>query len=133
MGLFAWGGGGYAPLPAHLLEKLPELNHAPFNSKPISSGPFVLTAWNHGSALELRATPKYWRGKPGLEHVTYKIVPSADTLFNLLQTHDVDVFDSVNENQIGRLKDLTGFSVTKRLIANVRRLQYNTSKPVLSD
>ena len=68
-----------------------------------------------------------------MAHVTFKIVPSADTLFNLLQTHDVDVFDSVNENQIDRLKGLSGFTVTKRLLANVRRLQYNTSKPQLSD
>ena len=133
LGIFASGGAGYPPLPAHLLQNLPDLNHAPFNSKPISSGPFVLTAWNHGSSLEFDPNPNYWRGKPGLAHVTYKIVPSADTLFNLLQTHDVDVFDSVNENQIDRLKSLSGFMVTKRLIANVRRLQFNTSKPVLSD
>ena len=133
LGIFACGGGGYPPLPAHLLQNLPDINHAPFNSKPISSGPFVLTAWNHGSSLEFDPNPYYWRGKPGLAHVTYKVVPNADTLFNLLQTHDVDVFDSVNENQIDRLKELPGFTVTKRLIANVRRLQFNTSKPQLSD
>jgi peptide/nickel transport system substrate-binding protein len=133
MGIFACGGAGYPPLPAHLLEKLPDLNHAPYNSKPISSGPFVLTAWNHGSSLELAANPLYWRGKPGLDRVTYRIIPSADTLFTLLQTHDVDLFDSVTEGQIDRLKSLNGFSVTKRLIANLRRLQFNTAKPQLSD
>jgi peptide/nickel transport system substrate-binding protein len=133
LGIFACGGGGYPPLPAHVLQDLPDLNHAPYNSKPISSGPFVLTAWNHGSSLEFDPNPYYWRGKPGLAHVTYRVVPNADTLFNLLETHDVDVFDSVNENQIDRLKELTGFTVTKRLIANVRRLQFNTSKPQLSD
>ncbi|HTD35686.1 MAG TPA: peptide ABC transporter substrate-binding protein [Candidatus Elarobacter sp.] len=133
LGIFANGGAGYPPLPAHLLQNLPELNHAPYNSKPISSGPFVLTAWNHGSSLEMAANPYYWRGKPGLQRVSYRIVPNADTLFNLLRTHDVDLFDSVNENQIDRLKELTGFSVSKRLIANLRRLQFNTSKPQLSD
>jgi len=133
LGIFACGGAGYPPLPAHLLEKLPDLNHAAYNSKPISSGPFVLTAWNHGSSLEFAANPKYWRGKPGLERISYRVVPSADTLFNLLQTHDVDVFDSVNEAQIDRLRNLSGYAVTKRLIANLRRLQFNTSKPQLAD
>ncbi len=38
--------------------------------KPISSGPFVLTAWNHGSSLEFAANPRYWRGKPGLDRIT---------------------------------------------------------------
>src|ERR1700676_1598078 len=111
MGIFACGGAGYPPLPAHLLESLPDLNHAPYNSRPISSGPFVLTAWNHGSSLELAANPLYWRGKPGLDRVTYRIIPNADTLFTLLQTHDVDVVDTVSEAQIDRLKSLTGFAV----------------------
>jgi peptide/nickel transport system substrate-binding protein len=133
LGIFSIGGAGYPPLPAHVLAKLPDLNHAAYNSKPLSSGPFVLTAWNHGSSLEFAANPKYWRGKPGLERITYRVVPSADTLFTMLQTHDVDVFDSVNEAQIDRLKGLSGYTVTKQLIANLRRLQFNTSKPQLSD
>ena len=133
LGIFAVGGAGYPPLPAHVLAGLPDLNHAPFNSHPISSGPFVLTAWNHGSSLEFAANPRYWRGKPGLDRITYRVVPNADTLFNALQTHEVDVFDSVTENQIARLSVLQGFVVSKRLIANLRRWQFNTSKPQLSD
>jgi peptide/nickel transport system substrate-binding protein len=133
LGIFAIGGAGYPPLPAHLLAGLPDLNHAPFNARPISSGPFVLTAWNHGSSLEFAANPRYWRGKPGLDRITYRVVPNADTLFNALRTHEVDVFDSVTENQIAQLPSLRGFAISKRLIANLRRWQFNTSKPQLSD
>src|SRR5665213_3694470 len=133
LGIFACGGGGYPPLPAHLLAQLPDLDHAAFNSRPISSGPFVLTAWNHGSSLEFVANPLYWRGKPGLDRISYRIVPSADTLYTLLQTHDVDIYDSVSESKIDQLPRLAGFSVTKRLIANLRRLQFNTARPQLAD
>jgi peptide/nickel transport system substrate-binding protein len=133
LGIFAVGGAGYPPLPAHLLAALPDLNHAPFNAKPISSGPFVLTAWNHGSSLEFAANPRYWRGKPGLDAVTFRIVPNADTLFNALRTHEVDVFDSVAENQIAQLSQLDGYTVSKHLTANLRRWQFNAGKPVLSD
>jgi peptide/nickel transport system substrate-binding protein len=133
LGIFAVAGAGYPPLPAHLLAALPDLNHAPFNAKPISSGPFVLTAWNHGSSLEFAANPRYWRGKPGLDRITYRIVPNADTLFNALRTHEVDVFDSVTENQIGQLPELTGYVVSKHLVANLRRWQFNAGKPVLAD
>jgi peptide/nickel transport system substrate-binding protein len=133
LGIFAIGGAGYPPLPAHLLARLPDLNHAPFNARPISSGPFVLTAWNHGSSLEFAANPRYWRGKPGLDRITYRVVPNADTLFNALQTHEVDLFDSVTENQVARLPSLQGFAVSKRLIANLRRWQFNCAKPQLAD
>ncbi len=132
-GSFANGGAGFPPLPAHLLEKLPDLNHAPFNSKPISSGPFVLTAWNHGSSLEFAPNPYYWRGKTGLDRLTYAIVPSGETLLAQLRTHEADVYEAVGENQIASLSTIGGTAVTKRLSANWRRLAFNLKKPVFAD
>ena len=134
LGIFALGGAGYPPLPAHLLANLPDINHAPFNEHPISSGPYVLVRWNHGSSLEFDANPRYWRGKPAIAHLTYRIIPNADTLFNAMQTHDVDVdVDSVTETQIGRLGMLTGFATQKRLVANYRLITFDCAKPTLRD
>src|SRR5947209_3885069 len=133
LGIFAFGGAAYPPLPAHVLDKLPDINRAPFNTKPLSSGPFVLTAWNHGSSLELVANEHYWRGKPGLQAITYKIVPNADTLFNELKTHEVDVYESIPEAQIPQLGGVHGYSINKHLLANYRRLEFNTARPNLSD
>jgi peptide/nickel transport system substrate-binding protein len=134
LGIFAIGGAGYPPLPAHLLAALPDLNHATFNEKPLSSGPYVLTHWNHGASLEFDANPHYWRGKPAIAHLTYRIIPEAETLFNALRTHEVDVdVENVTETQIGRLNELTGYSTQKRLIANYRHITFNTRKPILHD
>jgi peptide/nickel transport system substrate-binding protein len=134
LGIFAIGGAGFPPLPAHLLAQLPDINHADFNEHPISSGPFVLTQWNHGSSLEFDANPKYWRGTPAIAHITYRIIPNADTLFAALQTHDIDVdVDSITETQIARLPLLTGYATQKRLVGNYRHITINTRKPLLSD
>ena len=38
--------------------------------------------WNHGASLEFDANPRYWRGQPTIAHLTYRIIPNADTLFN---------------------------------------------------
>ena len=127
------GGAAYPPLPAHLLAKLPDLNRAPFNAHPLSSGPFAVTRWNHGSSIELAANPNYWRGKPGLASITYKVVPNADTLFNELKTHEVDVYEAIPESQIPQVDSLAGYTVSKHVVANYRRLEFNTSKPNLSD
>jgi peptide/nickel transport system substrate-binding protein len=133
LGAFAVGGAGYPPLPAHLLANLPDINHASFNAKPISSGPFVLSEWNHGSALELVPNPYYWRGKPGLTHLTYRFIPNAETLLAQTRTHEVDVYEGVGENQIPQLPQIPGIVISKRLSANWRRLAFNTRKPQLSD
>ena len=134
LGIFALGGAGFPPLPEHLLAKLPDLNHAAFNEHPISSGPYVLTSWKHGAALEFAANPRYWRGTPAIAHITYRIIPDADTLFNALVTHEIDVdVDSITESQIGRLSSLTGYATQKRLTANYRHITINCSQPMLAD
>jgi peptide/nickel transport system substrate-binding protein len=134
LGIFALGGAGYPPLPAHVLAGLPDLNHAPFNEHPISSGPYTLAAWNHGSSLEFDANPNYWRGRPAIAHLSYRVIPNVDTLFDALQTHEVDVdVEGVTESQIARLPALTGYATQKRLVANYRHLTFNCARPILRD
>jgi peptide/nickel transport system substrate-binding protein len=133
LGIFALGGAGYPPLPEHLLGTLRDLNRAPFNAKPISSGPWLLTAWNHGASLEFAANPRYWRGPPKIARLTYRIIPNADTLLNALRTHEIDVDDAITENQIDALRELQGVTTAKRLVANWRHIAINTRKPALAD
>jgi peptide/nickel transport system substrate-binding protein len=134
LGIFALGGAGYPPLPEHILGTLADLNRADFNEHPISSGPYVLAKWDHGSSLEFDANPKYWRGTPAIAHISYRIIPNADTLFAAMQTHDIDVdVDSITETQIRQLPSLTGYATQERMVGNYRHITFNTKKPTLND
>ena len=134
LGILGGGGGSaYPPLPEHLLGKLPSLNRADFNAHPISSGPWLLASWNHGSSLVFAPNARYWRGPPALKKLSYVIVPNPDALFSELQTHEIDVLPSVAENAIARLPAIEGLHVDVHLIANWRRLAINCAKPALSD
>ena len=133
LGLLAMGGSAYPPLPAHLLAGLPNINTAPFNAAPISSGPYLLKAWDHGSQLTFVPNPLYFRGPPKLREVDWKVIPDVNTLFTQLQTHEIDVYATVDENHVDRLPSIDGIVVHKSLIASWRHLGFNTSKPLLSD
>ncbi|MDP9110869.1 MAG: peptide ABC transporter substrate-binding protein [Candidatus Eremiobacteraeota bacterium] len=133
LGLFAQGGDAYPPLPAHILARLPDINKAPFNNRPLSSGPFILQAWNHGSSLVFTANPEYYRGRPKLDKIVWKVIPDTHTLFNQMQTHEIDVYPTVTENDIARLPQIKGIVVNKKLIATWRHLGINTKKPILHD
>jgi peptide/nickel transport system substrate-binding protein len=125
--------GNYPPLPKHILGNLPQINTATFNEKPLSSGPFMLTAWNHGSSLEFVPNPYYFRGRAKLNKVIWKVIPDVNTIFNQLRTHDIDVYPTVDENSISQLGSIPGITVTKKLIADWRRLLFNTNRPLLKD
>jgi peptide/nickel transport system substrate-binding protein len=133
LGLLAFGSAAYPPLPAHILASLPDINRAPFNGKPISSGPFVLQQWNHGSSLVFVPNKYYYRGPPHLKKIVWKVIPNGNTLFNELQTHDVDVLIGVNENDIARLPQVAGITILKKLIANWRHMEFNLHNPILAD
>jgi peptide/nickel transport system substrate-binding protein len=134
LGSFGGGGGSaYPPLPEHLLGKLPSLNTAAFNAHPISSGPWLLAAWNHGTSLEFVPNPRYWRGLPKLHAISWKIVPNPDTLVAQLATHEIDVDPSVGEQQLARLTSIAGIRIDKRLSASYRRLAIDCARPGLRD
>ncbi|HYL27569.1 MAG TPA: ABC transporter substrate-binding protein, partial [Candidatus Nitrosotalea sp.] len=133
LGILAFGGAAYPPMPAHLLAKLPDLNSAPFNQRPLASGPYLLKDWSHGSALVFVPNPRYFRGAPKLKEVIWKIIPDVNTLFNQLARHEIDVYPNVNPNAISRLSSIDGLNVDRRLIANWRHLGINMSRPLLAD
>jgi len=133
LGNLASGGAAYPPLPEHLLGKLPDLNRAAFNSSPLSSGPWILQKWNHGSSLEFVPNKNYWRGPPKLNHLTLKVLPNGDTQLAQLQTHEIDVYPGVNEDQIDRLKQIPGVVAQQTLVANWRHVAFNTARPTLRD
>ncbi len=132
-GILAMGGAGYPPLPAHLLASQNDLNRSDFNDRPLSSGPYLLRAWNRGSALIFAPNPRYFRGAPKLKEIDWKIVPDVNTLFNQLRTHEIDVYPSVNANSVSQLGGIPGIVVKRQLIANWRHLGINTSRPLLHD
>ena len=133
LGILTMGGAAYPPLPAHLLAKLPDLNTAAYNGNPVTSGPFVLERWNHGSTLWFVPNPTYFRGPAHLKRLIWKIVPDTNTLFSQLQTHEIDVYRGVDENSVARLPGIAGINVLHRTIANWRHLQMNTNSPLLRD
>lgn len=132
-GILAMGGAGYPPLPAHLLGSARDLNRSAFNERPLSSGPYLLRAWNHGTSLIFAPNPRYFRGEPKLKEIDWKIVPDVNTLFNQLRTHEIDVYPGVDANSLPRLNLVDGIVVKRQLLANWRHLGINTSRPLLRD
>ncbi|MDQ6766258.1 MAG: ABC transporter substrate-binding protein, partial [Candidatus Eremiobacteraeota bacterium] len=77
-------------LPNHLLGKLPDINRASYNLKPVGTGPFVIDSYDPASGVMLSANPAYWRGQPKLHRIEYRIVPDANTEMVMLRTGELD-------------------------------------------
>ncbi|BDE08037.1 hypothetical protein WPS_33130 [Vulcanimicrobium alpinum] len=120
-------------LPQHILGKLASFNDAPYNAAPVGIGPFRVTAWRRGDAIELEANPYYWRGKPKLERITYKLIPSQETLTAQMQTGEVDLWPETPPSYIDRLKAAPSLRV--RVAPNYRttNLDFVVTRPNVAD
>jgi len=120
-------------LPKHLLGDLPDINTAPYNALPAGSGPFKFTSWARNEAVEMVANERYFRGRPKLDRIVYKIVPNWNTVETLLRTGELDMAWLVPSNITDRLATSRGFKYLGQPSDLRTQVQFNVSQPQLRD
>jgi peptide/nickel transport system substrate-binding protein len=104
--------GNYCIMPEHLLAKYPNVNHIPYNNKPIGSGPFRVTEWVHGDHITMEANPLYWRGAPKLKKIVFKIVADNNTIVTQLKTGETDAWFRADPSLYPSYSNIPGVTVT---------------------
>ncbi len=130
---FGSAGANPTVLPAHLLAHYPNINNIPYNSKPVGIGAFRVVQWKRADSIELEANPYYFRGMPEIHRITYKLVPSRDTLLTLLQTGDVQLWPEVFPSYIVQVKALPNVRTDVRPGIYYGHLDFNVTRPLVSD
>ena len=107
--------GNPAILPKHLLDGV-EINRAAYNALPVGLGPFRYVRWSRSNEVVMEAFPKWWGGAPKLKRVVFKVIPNANTAMSQLQSHEIDAYVRVANNQVE----------TAMAVPNTRTLAYDT-------
>jgi peptide/nickel transport system substrate-binding protein len=120
-------------LPKHLLDGKPDLNHDPYNAKPVGSGPYMVDRYETNSVLEMVPNPYWFSGKPGLRRVTYRIIPSENTLLVSLRTHEIDFYWGAPEQQHRELRGLKGLVTSAMPSSSFEMVAFNAGRAPFSD
>jgi peptide/nickel transport system substrate-binding protein len=120
-------------LPKHLLGGLPDINTAPYNALPVGAGPFKYTKWKRNESVEMVANDGFYRGRPKLDRVVYKIVPDWNTVEALLRTGELDLAWLVPSNIVDRLATIPGFTRVGQPSDLRVQLQFNTASQPLQE
>lgn len=131
--LFAPSADPIAILPAHLLAKYHDLNHVPYNLKPVGTGPFIVDSWEQGTGVVMHANPHYWRGRPKLDGVDFLTIHDNETMLVMMRSGEADLYYRVPTAQIPSISGVAGTHVIMTPFVGYYYLQYNVTAPPLDD
>jgi peptide/nickel transport system substrate-binding protein len=130
---FSTGGANPCILPKHLLAQFPNINNVSYNSLPVGIGPFKYQEWARADHVTLVANPLYWRGRPKLDKIIFKIIPDRNTLMSQIQAHEVDMWYQFPGAYLARVREQTAFAVLRRPSYYYDHLDFNVTHPPLQD
>ncbi|MEU4098348.1 ABC transporter substrate-binding protein [Streptomyces sp. NPDC026673] len=107
-------------------------NTGSFNTKPIGTGPYVLSAWSKGEKLTFKANPKYWGGAPKVKKITMAIVEEDDVRATRLRSGDLDGA-ILPPNLAGAFKNTSGMRTYDAKSYDFRTVALPTGNKVTGD
>ena len=122
-----------AILPAHLLARYKSLNTVAYNQAPIGSGPYRVVKWHHGDSITFAANPLYWRGKPQIAKMTYRIIADPNTRLQQLRTGEVSAYFDVDPQLLPQVRTIPGVRVVLTPVNDLHVLRFNVRDPILQD
>ncbi|MET8296304.1 ABC transporter substrate-binding protein [Streptomyces sp. NPDC005180] len=67
-----------------------DVNSGEFTTRPVGTGPYVLTGWSKGEKLSFKANPGYWGGEPAVKHFTMAVIKDDDVRATRLRSGELD-------------------------------------------
>jgi peptide/nickel transport system substrate-binding protein len=123
-------------LPRHILEGKNINEATEFARKPIGLGEYRFESWEPQKSITLRANPDYYRGRPYIEKVIYRVIPDAQTQFLELKSGGLDMMGLTPlqyERQTSSADFERTFAKYKYLTHSYTYLGYNLKNPLFQD
>lgn len=119
-------------LPQHIWEKIDEKavtsykNEGTPDSPTVGAGPYVMVERRVGQFIRMQANPNFYRGKPAVDEVVFKIYSNADALGQALKKGEVDFADSIEANVFKTLQNQPGITAVNAVYSGFDELAFNT-------
>jgi len=119
-------------IPKHLLKDA-NLQNAPFNFKPIGTGPFRFKEWRKDNQIVLEYNPDYYEGRPYLDKIMVKTYADSRELWTALMRQEVDLALFIEREDYEIIKNDSAFKTYAFPVDGYYSIVYNLDDPILAD
>lgn len=118
-------------VPAHAFDSLNVID-APYNTNPITTGPFKFVSWNSGESVVLEANENYWRGAPCIDGIVVSFISGVNNQANALLAGELD-FARIDGADLTPFQNNPDFTITEAPRDLMRYIGFNTQSATLGD
>lgn len=119
-----------AVMPKHYDGDPTKMKDWKYNTKPLGTGPFKVDEFQRGSFIALSRNENFREaGKPYLDKVVIRIVPSSEVAKQLLRSGEVDIMWNNTEADYPELEKMAGIKISDPVQIGGERLILNMTKP----
>ena len=87
-----------------------------FKKAPIGAGPYKFVSFNPGVELVFEAFDQYWRKKPAVKRLIFKVIPDESTRLAALKLGEVDIAYSVRGELAEQLRNTPGLTLKPAVV-----------------
>ncbi len=118
-------------LPEHIWKAIDEKKVKSFANEPVAgvsvgSGPYLVTEHKKGQFIRLKANPAYFRGKPAVDELVFRVFQNQDSLAQALRRGEIDFADNLGTNVFSSLKDAPGVTSVSATYSGFDEIAFNT-------
>jgi peptide/nickel transport system substrate-binding protein len=93
-------------LPRHVLDTIPRssLTMDPVSRDPVGNGPFRLTRWVTGEAMDLEADSTFFLGRPGPRRIVWRFTADPATAVTQVLAGEADYLNAMRSDDVPRVR-----------------------------
>lgn len=99
---------------------------------PIGTGPYIFNSYEPDQFVELKANPGYFKGKPAIDTVIWKILP-AEQIATQIESGDLDMAIGLDRRSQETLAGVEGIKLVEAPSVGMVGLFVRTENPALAD
>ncbi len=110
-----------------------DLRTGEFNRDPVGTGPFKVAEWVTGESITLEANENYFKGRPCVDRIIFRIIPDLDAQVNALLTGELDFMLNVPGASVEQFKTNPDFTVTIADYDSLFQIFFNNDRDQFKD
>ncbi|HYM69188.1 MAG TPA: peptide-binding protein [bacterium] len=110
-----------------------DVNTTPFNTKPVGTGPYRVVEWRKGDSIVLEAFDRYYRGRPAIRRVVFRVIPDPVVRTQALRTGGIDLLDDPPVDELNRLKSDPQYTVAGIYTPSYEYFGFRLDRPPFND